>query len=187
VYRAKVEVAAPVEAEVKQDTKSVAKSGMGGARAADPALQADNARLQNKYAKASAISSDSFFGRDEDRTEVQAKLNKFSSSSAISSDAYFGRQPEHVEEDEDGTIDLGDAVNMVADQAEQVWHPVADAAATTPTPLDAPDATATHVHSLCVFVVCRRHVCTVVVSRAGWVVVLTVTPCACPCFSWCLL
>jgi hypothetical protein len=151
VNSAKVDVSAPMEAEVKQDTKSMAKSNMGGARGSDPAFQADSARLQNKYAKASAISSDSFFGRDEDRNEVQAKLNKFSSSSAISSDAYFGRQPEQVEDDEDGTIDLGDAVNMVADQAEQVLDPWGVAAATCS-------------HSFCLYIVVAMS------CVSGWVV-----------------
>lgn len=59
---------------------------------AEPKNAQDSARLQSKYSKASAISSDSFFGRDEDSAETQAKINKFSSSKAISSDAYFDRE-----------------------------------------------------------------------------------------------
>jgi hypothetical protein len=78
-------------------------------------------KLHNKYAKASAISSDQFFDRGEDRNAVQAKLNKFAGQGAISSDAYFDRvQPEDEDDGDLGTIDLGEAINAVADQAAQL-------------------------------------------------------------------
>jgi hypothetical protein len=85
---------------------------------------ADAEKLKTKYAKATAIGSDAFFDRGEDRNAVQAKLNKYSGASAISSDSYFDRQAPDDESgtspDMLGTIDIGDALNAVADQAEQL-------------------------------------------------------------------
>lgn len=100
--------------------------GNAAAAAKNPNADADADKLRNKYAKATAIGSDSFFDRGEDRQAVQEKLNKYSGSKAISSDAYFDRKP--ADEDDEsgtspdtlGTIDIGDALNAVADQAEQL-------------------------------------------------------------------
>lgn len=101
-----------------------AGAGAGGNN--NPYAQQDAEKLQSKFAKASAISSDAFFDRGDDRAAVQAKLNKFSGSAAISSDAYFDREPPPEDDDDDlGTIDLGDAINAVADQATQLKNAAA--------------------------------------------------------------
>jgi hypothetical protein len=101
-----------------------------GASGSNPYAAADSAKLNTTFAKAKAIGSDAFFDRGDDRAAVQAKLSQYKGSSAISSDSYFDREPAEDElgtsPDSLGTIDLGDAINAVADQAEQLKKAASD-------------------------------------------------------------
>jgi hypothetical protein len=56
---------------------------------------ADSHAARQKYGNAKSISSDQYFGRDQENpAEVQAKLQKFGNSNAISSDMFYGRETE---------------------------------------------------------------------------------------------
>lgn len=68
---------------------------------------------RSKYSNAKAISSDQYFGRDDDHAqEMKGKLNKFSSANAISSDMlYHDADPFTPDDDDDINIDkLKDSV-----------------------------------------------------------------------------
>lgn len=69
-------------------TGSNGTSGMSTA----PSGAGESYAAREKYGKAKGISSDQFFGRDqEDVAEARSRLDKYSGSTAISSDMLYGR------------------------------------------------------------------------------------------------
>ena len=74
-------------------------------------------QARDKYANAKGISSDQFFGIDDEHAEqMRTRLDKYSGASAISSDmVYHGAKPQDYSLQADGGIDLNRLKDSVKD------------------------------------------------------------------------
>ena len=102
------------EREKSKSSLSLPKSAASYSSTND---NADSVVLQTKYAKASSISSDQFFGRGNHAEVDNSRLDRFSNSKSISSASYFNeRENDHGHVDDD-TVDLDDVANLVSSKA----------------------------------------------------------------------
>lgn len=110
-----------------QQTKSSSGGGFsitGGGRNASTNSSSSSSvsatAAQDRFKNAKGISSDQFFGNnEEDQNQKEATLNKFQGARAISSDAYFGRaQPN--EQSGSSSLDGGSAADFFAEIGTKV-------------------------------------------------------------------
>jgi len=84
--------------------------------------------VPKRFANATSISSDQYFGRDmyeENTPEVKARLEKFSNARAISSDAFFDRETQQHDEESD-SVDLSDIKHAVASKGRALASAASD-------------------------------------------------------------
>jgi hypothetical protein len=83
----------------------------------EPKKQDDDVKLA-KYAKATSISSDQFFSKDDDdEDDKRTRMSKFGNSTSISSDAYFDRESD--DQNQDSNSDLNNFKEVAAAKAQQ--------------------------------------------------------------------